>query len=703
MSDTAQAWRLKPSSWRRINDALPAANNNLTESIRDTRFIPDQFSDSSPRDELNVMPELSRTVQPAPHTGHAFPLRVSDRHIANVCLGLFLVTLWPLTHRYKGLAGDAGLYAVQALAKIHSNLAGDLFLQNISQDSYTVFPLLYAWCIRWLGLPTAAMTLVTALKIWFFAAAWAVARELFDRRSAFLSTVTVMVIAGSYGGYSVFNFSEDWLTARTLAEPMVITALWLYCRNLKTGAFLVAFAAFFVHPLMTLPGLALLLLLWLPLTIGAAGAVLGVATTLGAALLALHQPPDLGPLSIMDADWLEMVRERSVFLLPQFWSASDWQMNALPFVSLTISAIVLRDPRIQKLSIAVALVGVTGLAIALVAATIGPVGLFLQGQAWRWVWITRFTAVILLAPTLLNLWREEKCGPLCVALTVFGWTFSPIEGLACLTIALMFRSAGHHVTHRAAGYLRWTAIALAGVLVARVVAQSWSIVSSLAPVSDLEPVLVTNIRNILGLWVISMALAWSLLYWLESTTSRALPASLSLALLICCMLLYPGAFRVHMREGNSEQISEFSDWRGSIAPDDTVFVVPAHNSATFAWLTLERPSYLTVDQSAGVVFSRATALEVRRRSDVLSPLMDPDWKLLSEKASSGPSGGATGKKGVKPLTRDSLIEICRDPKLRFVVARENLGFDSITHTHDGNWKDWSLYDCRRVHSGVPLA
>jgi hypothetical protein len=395
------------------------------------------------------------------------------------------------------------------------------------------------------------------------------------------------------------------------------------------------------------------------------------------------------------------VRERSVFLFPQLWSASDWEKNALPLVSLAISAIVIRDPRIQKLSIAVALVGATGLVIGLIAATIGPVGLFLQGQAWRWVWIMRFTAVILLAPTLLKLWREEKCGPLCAVLTVLGWTFSPIEGLACLTMALMFRSARHRVTHRGAGYLRWTAIALAGVLVARVVAQSWSIVSSPALVSDLEPVLVTNLRNILGLGVISMALAWSLAYWVESTASRALLASLSLLFFICCLLLYPGAFRVHMQESSAEQIAEFSDWRRSIAPDDTVLVVPAYNSAKFAWFILERPRYLTVDQSAGVVFSRATALEVRRRSDVLSPLMDPDWRLLSQKALSRLPGGAAAKNGARALTRDILIGICGDPKLRFVVAREDLGFDPISHTHLGDWKDWNLYDCRRVLSGAP--
>jgi hypothetical protein len=540
------------------------------------------------------------------------------------------------------------------------------------------------------------------LKIWFFAAVWALARELFDRRSAFLSTAFVMVVAGSYGGYSVFNYSEDWLTARSLAEPMVITAMLLYFRNFRASAFLVAFAAFFVHPLMALPGLILLVALWLPLSVSAAGAILGVFATLGAALYALHQPPDVGVLSIMDADWLEIVRERSVFLFPQLWPAGDWEMNAEPFVSLAISALVLRESRIRKLCIVAALVGATGLAIGLIASTLGPVGLFLQGQAWRWVWIARFAAVILIAPTLLKLWRNEKCGPLCAVLIVLGWTFSPVDRAACLTTALILWLTQRHVTDRAAKYFRWTAFVLAGIVLAWVIANSWSIVLSPAPESGLESLLMTKFRNILGLGVIAIALAWSLACWVDSTSSRVLPAALSAIFLLCCLLVYPGAFRVFMREGSAEQIAEFSDWRRSIAPDDTVYVLPAYNSAMFAWFTLERPSYLTVDQSAGVVFSKTTAMEVRRRSNVLSPLIDPDWKLLSSKASRRP-GSEPGKKAVRVLTPSSLIRICSDPKLKFVVAQQNLGFEPITHAHVGKWKDWNLYDCRRVLGGVPAA
>jgi hypothetical protein len=649
------------------------------------------------------MPELARPVTPNSHTRYDSRLHGAYRHITTTCLVLVLVALWPLIHQYKGLAGDAALYAVQALAKIHPNLAGDFFLQNNSQDNYTVFPLFYAWCIRGLGLRDAALVLFIVLKIWFFSAAWALTHQLFGRRSAFLSTAMVIAIAGSYGGYRVFNYSEDWLTARTLAEPMVITAFWLYFRGMTFGAFLVAFAAFLVHPLMTLPGLLLLGLLWLPLAVGTAGALLGVGATLAAALIALHHPLALRMLSIMDADWLEVVRERSVFLFPQLWPATDWEINALPFISLAISARILSDSKIQKLLIAVALVGITGIVAALIAATVGPVGLFLQGQTWRWVWITRFTAVILLAPTVLTLWKADKGGPVCALLTILGWQLSPTISLVCLTTALFLRSSYQHITDRGTGYLRWAAVALAGVVLAWAITQTWIVVSSWARSTDRGFSFLTTVSHIVGLGLISMGLAWWLLCWAESTASRTLLASLLLALLICCVPIYSGTFRVHAQDADPKEFAEFSDWRRLIAPDETIFVVPAHNSATFAWFALERPSYLTVDQSAGVVFSRATAVEVKRRSQILLPLMDPDWKLLSEKASKLSEEETRGKTDPRVLTRDSLIKICSDPKLNFIVARENLGFDPVTHTDAGRFKDWNLYDCRLVLSAAPPA
>ena len=44
----------------------------------------------------------------------------------------------------------------------------------------------------------------------------------------------------------------------------------------------------------------------------------GVAVTLGLSVWALESPMTHGLLSVMDAPWLDIVHERSVFLFPQF-------------------------------------------------------------------------------------------------------------------------------------------------------------------------------------------------------------------------------------------------------------------------------------------------------------------------------------------------------------------------------------------------
>jgi hypothetical protein len=98
-----------------------------------------------------------------------------------------------------------------------------------------------------------------------------------------------------------------------------------------------------------------------------------------------------------------------------------------------------------------------------------------------------------------------------------------------------------------------------------------------------------------------------------------------------------------------------------------------------------------------VVFSRATALEVRRRSQILLPLMDPNWKILTQlRASSGEKQKEVAP--VRPLTAKSLISVCADPRLGFVISPQDVGFKPLHHRRAGAFKDWNLYDCRQVRS-----
>ena len=346
-------------------------------------------------------------------------------------------------------------------------------------------------------------------------------------------------------------------------------------------------------------------------------------------------------------------------------AVGEWDMcrNARPFLSLSLSVLAIDDMRVRKMGTTAILVGAAGLTLALIASLVGPVAILLQGQAWRWVWVTSFASVLLLVPTLRALWRPDRCGLLCIPLVICGWAFSAIGGAICLAFALILWLVSDFVKNRVANYHR-------------------------------------KMRTLLeSLW---FQAAGTFAFRIPANR-RALLLSLVVGVLVAaCLYRVPRALRDRTSIGTVAEIDAYSDWRRAIPPDANVLVAPVRNSAAFAWFTLQRSSYLTVDQSSGVVFSRATALEVRRRSQVLLPLMDPDWRLLSNFREAH-SGGSKIANSLRPLTRERLMSICRDSQLNFVVAAENVGFEPLRHARPGGEPDWYLYDCQVVHDASPSA
>jgi hypothetical protein len=570
--------------------------------------------------------------------------------------------LWSLEHHYLGLGGDARLYAVQALARIHPNLFTDLFLRDASQDSYTLFSSLYALCIGLIGLGNAALTLTLAFKVLFFSASWVLARRLVDGPSAFLAVALLILIPGTYGAFGVFQYAEDCLTARSAAEALVVTAIACSICGRRLSGLLIVCGAMLLHPLMALPGLLWLVCLWLPFRVNALGAAAGILLALAITAIACWRPLSTHGLVVIDAAWLEIVRERSQFLLLQFWRAKDWSLNARPFLSLSLSVLAIDDARVRKAGATAILVGGTGLTLALIASLVGPVSILLQGQAWRWVWVTSFAGVLLLVSTLRALWRTDRCGGLCALLVICGWTFSTIGGTICLAFALILWLVRDLINDRVAKYLHG----------------------------------MRTLLEFLSLSAIGVFTSWI------RGQRRVIVLSLTMGgLLAACLYCVPRALHDGTGVGAAE-FDGYSDWRRAIPPDSNVLVAPVRNSAAFAWFTLERPSYLTVDQSSGVVFSRATALEVKRRSQVLLPLMDPDWRLLSNR-SQAPTGGSKNAASPRPLNRERLMGVCSDPQLNFVVAAENVGFEPLRHARPGGQQDWYLYDCRTVNDASPSA
>jgi hypothetical protein len=608
------------------------------------------------------------------------------------------VTLWLLMRGYHGLTGDGQIYALQATARFHTQLAADLYLQNTSQDRFTIFSGPYAWFIQLLGLEQAARCLTMFFTLWFLAASWSAARAIGGRDAAWLAVAFLLIIDGSYGASGVFRISEQFLSARLPAEALIATALAVNLRGMKLASVAIAAAAMLIHPLIALPGLLYLMSLGLSGRASVIGAIIGLLTTAVIALGAANIAWMSRVLPVMDPAWLSVVQERSQFLFLKFWSFRDWDLNARPFLYLAFTMLAIPDLRVRKICLAAVLVGAAGLAAALIATPAGPVALLVQGQAWRWVWIPAFLSALLLPFTVLTIWKED-CGPPCALLLISGWTLSAVDGTACVSLALIAWLTRSWLSARLGVYLRWVPLALGLAIAAWILAQSWNIVDAALHAAD-RTLGAAQLREIFGLKIsaaLFAAMAW---WWIRGTRSAWAPAALSIMLLVVSIFMLPAAFHQARALGAASDIAEFSEWRQAIPLTGTVLVAPPTDVGAFVWFTLERPNYLALDQSAGAVFSRATAMEIKRRSDVLLPVTDPDWEILT-KLRAGAAAQHRVYTATRPLTAKSLMQICSDPQLGFVISQQDVGFEPLRHTHAGPWRDWNLYDCRRLRTARP--
>ena len=608
---------------------------------------------------------------------------------------LGLLALWTLIHSYRGLTNDGVLYVLQASARLHPYLTTDVVFSGTSQDSYTLFPPLYAALIQALGIIGASTILFAFCTTSHFLAAWLLVRRLFDSHSAYLAVAMLICVPSEYGPASLFHCAEDFLTARSLAEACVVASIAAYYwRRTWVAAGLIGIGML-IHPVMTLPGLLLLLCLIVPTrvaVIGAAAALAGVVLTSWAAM---HGFAPLASFKPMDPAWLEVVEERSDFLFLKNWYWVDWEVQLRPLLSLVVALVIIEDPKIRKLCGAAGLVGLSGLALAAIPDVIGPIPILLQGQAWRWVWIACTVAACMVAPSALLAWRTGGWGRLCAALLIMGWVFPPIDGEIAFAGAGLAWAARWHI-RGSRRVFNFVAYAVFGIIAAWTVGDLWLLVDNMVlhTKGTLDPIAFT--RWTFALAPLSLACAWLLYPLLRRFRFAPLIASGSLAALVICflptsLLEVPGFDDIRHRD-------QYKNWREAIPESSSVLVLsPPPVFATFPWLTLERTSYTSSSQSAGVVFSEKTAAEIRRRSEVLKPVMPPDWRILSQfrrPSREKPTGALTPPS----LTAQSLKEICKDVQLGFVVSKDDVGFSPMRHTEGGDYQDWNLYDCRRVRA-----
>jgi len=589
-----------------------------------------------------------------PHTAHTAAFEKVRRTIELATLIIALTALFLHMHRYSGIAHDGLLYTGQALRQwFPEALNNDLFFKFGSQDSFSWFPALYANVARVLGLANAAAVLTTVALIALVVCAGLLSRDLVEGRLSWLALAVLITIPGSYGSHFVFSYWETFVTPRPLAEALSLLAIWLAGRGIIWGTVISLGCALTLHPLLTTPAAITCLLLhskakhtgWI---IG-----IGTACALMTWLVATHFP--VGPIRLMDATWRSVVEWNTPYVLASQWFYVDWEVTVTPLISLAISMYVL--PRGPGVAVARAtlITSVAGLLLALWSDNIAPVVLMIQGQPWRWIWLAKVVAALLLAPTIRALWQRSFLGRSAGALLLLAWACAeesvglPAALLGAMAVLLEYGSGGRNAR---------TWILFLGLAITLTLVQF---------ASDEWP---------RWLWV---ALALPPLYWAACVCSKPWIriATLLASVATCGTELAHALDRARPSTEFALEYAAFEPWREQIPVDATVLFP---GSTIAPWVLLNRKNYASL---AAPVFSREAALEKKARADRLVAAVgdDAEWYMTA----------MTGLR-VTP-SAESATQVCNVTGIDFLILHRSIGVRRLATIAPAPYNDIFLYRC----------
>jgi hypothetical protein len=556
----------------------------------------------------------------------------------------------------------------------------DVFLQFGSQDRFTVFSPLYAGAGRWLGIDAAAAALTFVFQMALFAAAWTLARAVMPARMALYGLAVFIAIPGDYGADRIFTSVEQFLTPRMAAEALVLAGLAAaLSKRPWAGVALLALAAL-LHPLMAAAGMAaagMMALLYVKpraMTL-IAGAIAGVAAVIAGTLIM----PD-AVWGRFDQAWLTLVMDRSPYLFVKNWQLDDWARVAVAAVTLAAGLAASSGPaasgelaassgpaassgRARKLCMTALLTLLVGIILSFIACDELHLVLFAQLQTWRWQWLGTVTAALLL-PLILSLhWREGVGGRSTALLLACAWIFS--SNVFALAAALAALGSLAWTPRLKAGEARLVFWGACGMLA---IAILWRLASNLefTDAHYLNPGIALWLRRAMSFARDGSALMALLILTglLHRTSPRSGLVALGLAALLSTAALLPFTWATWTQgEFPPSRIAQFAAWRERIPPGSNVFWP---ESPLDSWVLLDRPSYLSVLQTSGMVFSRNTAIELQRRALALASFV-PQQTFL------GWGSGGTNL----ALSPTQLRGVCGLAVFDYLVTSADLGLESV--------------------------
>jgi hypothetical protein len=539
---------------------------------------------------------------------------------ALLAYGLLTVAAWMLLHLYWGIAHDGVIYTMEALGHLRPDLyADDIFQRYGSQDRFTVFGQVYGWFIREFGLAASGSVLTACSHALFFASAWILVRSLLPTRMALLSLAIMVSLELPYGSARVFHLVEDFVSPRMASEALVLLAIWaaINARDVLSVALLILAAAW--HPLIAAAGVAWLL--WIRVTMPYPKvAAVAIMAAVALMIVAVHTP--LAPLIRMDDAWYAIARQAQYLLITN-WGQVDLTTAALPLTTLVAAIVFPWSEATRRLASAALAIGIAGVALAAVGGDWLHLTIILQGQPWRWMWLSNAMAILLIPAVIARLWQADRLGRATLAALLAAYAFPDVVFGAeiCLLVLGMVWLTRSKVVRTDA---RQQTLILAGTIILALFGLVWDAVNR--PIVQKIPFMVFHglpVATLLRSYAhgslfpaLLIGLGWLLIF----QSRRALIVRLWLVgAVIACASLVPAVAARWTTDDFSKPIYDaFAPWRDRIAPGAAIL---ANANPLFSWVLLERPSYVSQPQGVSVLFSRAAALEMRRRAVSVAPFL----------------------------------------------------------------------------------
>ncbi|QDV39646.1 hypothetical protein [Tautonia plasticadhaerens] len=612
---------------------------------------------------------------------------------------------------YRGRHHDAILYGFQLTNRASGGRhAADLFLKFGSQDDYSLYSRLVSPLVSALGLDAASFLVYLAGVVAF---SWALIRLVGaivpDWAVASAGLVAVAVAAVPLGGLETFHINENFLTPRLPSVALAMIGLERLLRGRwgLAGAALAASMA--VHPLMGFGGvlvaLAYVAARVVPPRISAAVGVLGLAAT--AAILALPGP-GARIFGGMDPAWYGEVLSRSRYMVGLAWDPADW-LRLLASLSILLAGrrLLSADRRSADLLLAVAVASAAGMLGSLLAGT-RPYALLLQGQPFRALWPLELLRLPLAMVLARAWWGRGPRGRLGAVLLVGALTTrapSPADLALLLAVstlaAVVLRRAG---TRPRDPEWAWKA-ASAGIATAAAVRMAWMYAclsgmwGAFAALVDLDAIAAIALAPIdpLARGLLVVAAGSGLAATLGTGGGyRAAALAIFLAAQLGGLAIsdrQPIGDRDRRREADLRLVSGYLARHPTDRPGVPTVYWP--DRLTDLWFELGVDSYSAYYQSAGVAFRRGTAIEARRRADLVAPF--EMYELTNQKMITRDDDLEKVARYFRigedpdPPTLGDLVRLCGDEGLDLVVARA--GYPGWYAAGNGRWY---IYDCEFV-------